>query len=267
MTQANFLELFSQCRRPTVKLDTYYAIYDEIFAPYQNKDISFVEVGISGGGSLEVWKKFLGERARVIGIDLNPALSETLKGEGYEIFVGDQGDPAFWRRFYESVGNVDVLLDDGGHTNAQTWCTLTESLGHINDGGLLVIEDTHASYMSAFGNPSRESLISRVVQCIDELNYRSTAIDDRDRRQQRKQTDVLREIGVDRLVHSVRFYESIVALSIDSTKCMRSQKSRFGSVETLPGGVNPDDYRFRGRRNKLAVRLKRRVRRALQRLM
>jgi hypothetical protein len=267
MTQASFLELFSQCRRPTAKHDTYYAVYDELFAPYANKDITFVEVGISGGGSLEAWKKFLGKGARVIGIDLNPALRDVLNGEGFEVVVGDQSDPEFWRSFYARVGNIDVLLDDGGHTNAQQWCTLKHSIKHINDGGLLVIEDTHASYMSSFGNPSRDSFISRVVQLVDEMNYRSSSIDGGDRRLRPKnQLDLLRDMGIDQLVHSVRFYESIVALSIDSTKCVRSHKSNFGSTENLPGGAIPEDYRFKGIKDALPVRLKRRVRRVLQRL-
>jgi hypothetical protein len=264
---STFLELFRQSRRPTVKLDSYFAVYDQLFAPYAGKDITFVEVGISGGGSLEAWKKFFGPKSRIIGIDLNPALRDELTKDGFEIFIGDQASPAFWYDVYAKVGKVDILLDDGGHTNTQTWTTLTSSLPHINDGGLLVIEDTHASYMRGFGNPSRDSLVSRVMACVDELNYRSTVIDERDRRARRyDQRKLLAGVDIAGRVDSIRFYESIVALSIDSKRAVRSQKMEFGSVAALPNSVHPEDFRNRGIREKLVARVRGRLRSLARRL-
>ena len=254
-------ELFRQCKRPSAKHDTYFAVYDELFAPYRGRNITFVEIGISGGGSLEVWKEYFGNGARIIGIDLNPTLREELQRDGFEVFIGDQADPAFWREFYSTVGKIDILLDDGGHTNIQTWTTLVQSLAHINDGGLLVIEDTHTSYKRSFGNPSASSLIRRLGECVDQINYRSTEIDDIDRRAQRTRTDG----DVARLVHSIRFFESIAALSIDSTKCVPSHRTFFGSVDALPGAAHPEDFRHRGIRDAFVHRLRGRARRLLAR--
>jgi hypothetical protein len=260
-------ELFKQCRRPSAKHDTYFVVYDELFAPYKGKDVTFVEIGISGGGSLEVWRKYFGKGSRIIGIDLNPALQEELKKDGFDVFIGDQADPAFWRSFYAQVGNVDILLDDGGHTNTQTWTTLTQSLDHINDGGLLVIEDTHTSYKRSFGNPSSSSLIARLFACVDQIQYRSSEIDDLDRRgRSREHAKLLREVDITKKVHSIRFYESIVALSVDSRKCAQSQRTRFGSADSLPRGEHPEDFRHRGIRESLAHRLRGRARRLLDKL-
>lgn len=260
-------ELFKQCRRPSAKHDTYFVVYDELFAPYKGKDITFVEIGISGGGSLEVWRKYFGKGSRIIGIDLNPALKHELKQDGFDVFIGDQADPAFWRSFYAAVGKVDILLDDGGHTNTQTWTTLTQSLDHINDGGLLVIEDTHTSYKRSFGNPSATSLISRLLVCVDQIQYRSSEIDDDDRRSRpRDHAKLLRDVDIAGKVHSIRFYESIIALLVDSRKCAASQRTRFGSADNLPGGIHPDDFRHRGIRESIVHRLRGRARRLLDRL-
>ena len=260
-------ELFAQCRRPSAKHDTYFAVYDELFAPYKGRDITFVEIGISGGGSLEVWRKYFGKGSRIIGIDLNPALKAELEKDGYEVAIGDQADPAFWRSFYARVGKVDILLDDGGHTNTQTWTTLTSSLEHINDGGLLVIEDTHTAYMRSFGNPSSSSLLSRLFACVDQINYRSSEIDPVDQRARRRdQLNLLHDVNISGLVHSIRFYESIVALSIDARKCGQSQRTMFGSAENLPGGHHPEDFRHRGIRESIAHRLRGRARRLLDKL-
>lgn len=31
-----------------------------------------LEIGVFGGGSLDMWKAYLGEEAKVIGVDINP---------------------------------------------------------------------------------------------------------------------------------------------------------------------------------------------------
>jgi hypothetical protein len=260
-------KLFSQVRRPTTKLDTYFAAYDELFAPYKGRNITFVEVGISGGGSLEVWKRYFGPGSRIIGIDLNPELRDILAKDGFEVFIGDQADPAFWRSFYESVGPIDVLLDDGGHTNTQMWTTLTSALDHVRDGGLLVIEDTHAAYMRKFGNPSSHSIVARMAACIDEINYRSTLIDDRDRRtRSRDRARLLAGANIAGKVHGIRFYESIIALSIDASKCTPSRKTDFGSADQLPRGQLPVDYRDHGLREAWMHRIRGRIQSLVSRI-
>ena len=43
-------------------------------------------------------EKFFGEKARIIGIDLNEKAKE-LEKYGFEIFIGDQSKPEFWKTF------------------------------------------------------------------------------------------------------------------------------------------------------------------------
>ena len=100
-----------------------------------------------------------GKDARIIGIDNNPECKK-FENEEYEIIIGSQSDPFFWKKFYENVGNVDIILDDGGHTNEQQIITLIESNNYINDGGLHVVEDTHTSYQKHYGNPYKYSFMN-----------------------------------------------------------------------------------------------------------
>ena len=46
---------------------------DELFSQYRNTNCVLIETGILGGGSLFMWRNWLGPNARIIGIDLNPA--------------------------------------------------------------------------------------------------------------------------------------------------------------------------------------------------
>jgi len=53
-------------------------------------------------------------RARVAAIGREMA-SLALKQQGFEIEIGDQGNPIFWLDFKKKYPHVDILIDDGGH--------------------------------------------------------------------------------------------------------------------------------------------------------
>ena len=125
----------------SIKHNTYFECYEHFFSKYRGKKITFVEIGVLGGGSLFMWRDYFGPAARIIGIDLNPA-AKKFENDGFEIFIGDQEKPEFWNDFFKQVGMIDILLDDGGHTNSQQIITTQNSIENIKDGGLLIIEDT-----------------------------------------------------------------------------------------------------------------------------
>ena len=89
-----------------------------------------------------MWKKFFGDKARVIGIDFYP---ETKKLENMGLrFLLEINPQSLLEKFFK-VGKIDILLDDGGHTNENQILTLNNVINDVNDDGLIVIEDTGAS--------------------------------------------------------------------------------------------------------------------------
>ena len=197
-------QIYKKLKYVSLKIDTYFQVYEEIFSKYVDKEIIFVEVGVLGGGSLQMWKEYFGEKARIIGIDMNPD-AKKLEKEGYEIFIGSQSDEKFWDNFFNKVGKIDILLDDGGHQNKQQILTLSKSIENIKDGGVIVVEDTHASYLKKFGNPSKFSFINFSKHLVDKINYRFLKT-------------VKKDVDPERKIFSINFYESIVAFNIDSRK-------------------------------------------------
>lgn len=189
---------FKASPHPSFKNTTYFDVYDTLFAKYVGQPITFVEVGVLNGGSLFMWRNFFGPKARIIGIDLNPS-AKKWETEGFEIFIGDQADPAFWADFNVQVGPVDILLDDGGHTYTQQIVTTECVLDTIADGGLLVVEDVHTSYMGGFGK-QQFSFVNYVSVWIHKINSRFG-------RNSRYQND--------RRVWSVEVFDSIVAFKIN----------------------------------------------------
>ena len=135
----------------STKWEKYFAVYEDIFQKYKNKEITFVEIGVFNGGSLKLWKNYFGPNSRIIGIDLNKECKKFEdKKNNIEIFIGNQSDEQFWDNFFDSVGKVDVILDDGGHTNIDQIITATKVIENIKDGGLLATEDTHTSYLKEY---------------------------------------------------------------------------------------------------------------------
>ena len=65
----------------SIKHSTYFEVYDELFSKLRNKKITFVEIGILGGGSLFMWREYFGKKARIIGIDLNPNAKELIPND------------------------------------------------------------------------------------------------------------------------------------------------------------------------------------------
>lgn len=127
------------------KVKHYFDVYHRHFSRFVGKETKLLEIGVYSGGSLKMWRTYLGERSHIYGMDVEAAC-RAYEDERISIFIGDQEDRATWKRFREQVGAIDVLIDDGGHTVEQQRVTLEETLPHLNPGGVYLCEDVHGPY-------------------------------------------------------------------------------------------------------------------------
>jgi hypothetical protein len=224
----------------SIKHASYFGVYDELLTPYRGGPVTFVEIGVLNGGSLHMWRRFLGDQARIIGVDLNPAATRW-EADGFEIVIGDQGDPGFWRAFFERVGAVDIILDDGGHTNRQQVVTTAEALPNVRDGGVLIVEDVHASYLPEFGNPARHSFMQFALHAVELIQSRFPGLP-------APRSDIGRRIRD--TVHRVSFHESIVVFHVDRARCVPNTPTTNGGAS-----VQAADYRFKDERSSLLRRI------------
>ena len=97
------------------KWDHYFEIYDRHFKKYKDKDIVLLEVGVSRGGSLQMWSDYFGKGSKnFFGIDIDPRCKE-FENENTKIFIGSQSDRKFLDYVKDNIPPVDILIDDGGH--------------------------------------------------------------------------------------------------------------------------------------------------------
>jgi hypothetical protein len=226
-SKLELFSIFNSTQYSSQKHDSYFQVYEQIFRKYVGKPITFVEVGVLNGGSLFMWRKYFGPSARIIGIEINP-IARKWEQDGFEIFIGSQSDPLFWDEFYRKVGPIDVLLDDGGHTNLQQVITAHKAISNLRDGGTFVVEDVHTSYWTAYGNPSKYSFVSFAKRILDSVKARFPAV-----------KVVSNDYG--KKVFSVCFYESIIVFNIDSTRCFASSRTKNEGIT-----VNAEDLKHKG---------------------
>lgn len=120
----------------------YFEVYEQFLSPFRASPVHFLEIGIYSGGSLDMWTDYLGDKARIYGVDIEVACKE-YESEQVGIFIGDQADRDFWQNFKTEVPKLDVVIDDGGHSTQQQIATLEELLPHLSPGGIYIIEDIH----------------------------------------------------------------------------------------------------------------------------
>jgi Methyltransferase domain len=123
----------------------YFDVYDRHLSRFRGRDTHLVEIGVAGGGSLGMWRDYLGPEARITGVDVDPECKR-FAGDAIEIVIGDQGDSAFWRSFLAGHSRIDVLIDDGGHLPEQQVVTLESVLPAIQPGGVYICEDIHGPF-------------------------------------------------------------------------------------------------------------------------
>ena len=151
----DYFQLWSKSPFQSIKFDAYFSIYEELFGHLRGERITFVEIGIQGGGSLFAWRDYFGIYSRIIGIDLNPDCL-ALQDYGFEIFIGDAADSNFLTETFLKIGNIDGILDDGGHVYHQQINVLQQAALIPSKNLIVAIEDTSTSYYKDFLNISHK---------------------------------------------------------------------------------------------------------------
>ncbi|MFG0831070.1 class I SAM-dependent methyltransferase [Pseudomonas sp. CJQ_7] len=149
----------------------YFPIYEKHLTEWRNKTITVLEIGVSKGGSLQMWKRFFGPLATIVGIDINSDC-QAFEEDGIHVRIGDQSDPDFLSRLVEEFGPFDIVLDDGSHQMEHIRKSFEYLYPKVSKNGIYIIEDLHTAYWPEYGggkdNPSTFINISK--QFIDDLN-------------------------------------------------------------------------------------------------
>lgn len=153
------------------KWSQYFEVYDRHFSKYRGKDIVLLEIGTFHGGSLQMWKDYFGDKAKIYGIDINPNCKE-VEEENIKIMIGSQSDRTFLQKVKSEIPPIDILIDDGGHTMLQQIVSYEELFDHIKPDGVYLCEDMHTSYWLDWGGGYKRkgTFVEYSKNFIDQLN-------------------------------------------------------------------------------------------------
>lgn len=211
-------------KRQTEKWMHYFDIYDRHFGRFRNKDVVVLEIGVAHGGSLQMWKHYFGDKAKIYGVDRNPDC-KGLEEDDVQILIGSQSDRNFLKTVRGQIPPVDILIDDGGHTMVQQIATFEELFGCVKETGVYLCEDLHTSYWLSHGggHKRRGTFIEYSKNFVDHLNAHHS--------EQRS----LNVNSFTASVDSLHYYDSV--LVIEKRKRERRHQERTGTA-TLTA---PDD--------------------------
>lgn len=149
----------------------YLHIYERYFSRYRGTKVKFLEIGVSKGGSLQLWRKYFGDNATIFGIDIDKACRQ-YDGQAGQVRIGSQADPAFLKDVITEMGGVDVVLDDGSHQMEHVRISLESLFSEVSDGGIYMIEDLHTSYWRNFGGgyASKRNFFNYVSELTSDMH-------------------------------------------------------------------------------------------------
>ena len=210
------------------KFHHYFEVYDRYFTAFKNKKVTIVEIGVYQGGSLQMWRSYFGQEATIWGIDIDPRCKQ-LEEKNTHILIGSQEDPHFLKSIIDKIGPIDILIDDGGHTQNQQIVTFKELFSAIQPNGIYLCEDVHTSYMNVYGGGVGRSgtFIEFSKLLIDQLNAYHT------------EQASLKVDEFTKTVNSVHFYDSIVVIE---KKSMIPPSSKMTGNWTLEYPANKQTW-------------------------
>jgi hypothetical protein len=140
----------SNAYKPLHKWFHYFDIYERHFERFRGTSVTMLEIGVAGGGSLPMWRDYLGPSSKVIGLDINPAC-KVHEGPGIEVFTGSQDDTQVLSALVDAHPSIDVVLDDGSHQMGHMLASFQFLYPRISPTGVYVVEDTHTCYWDEYG--------------------------------------------------------------------------------------------------------------------
>jgi 23S rRNA U2552 (ribose-2'-O)-methylase RlmE/FtsJ len=176
----------------TKKPDHYMEVYGRFFESRRKEPLRILELGISSGASLLIWRDYF-PLAMIVGLDIRPippVLDSHCEKGTLKCIRGDQSDSEVLGECMKQVPEhkFDIIIDDASHVGLLSKASFDFLFPRaLVSGGLYFIEDYGTGYMADFydgakfqrsqtsGNakvfPSHQNgMVGWVKQLIDEMH-------------------------------------------------------------------------------------------------
>ena len=145
----------------------YTAIYSLLFAPYQDKEFVFVELGIEDNASMRMWDSYF-SKAQLFGLEyydekIKKAEKDKLKKVIYEK-IDVTSITSIKKGFKKLPKPPQIVIDDSTHQFNDQIKIIETVLPFMPSGGILVIEDI-------FRDEKEERYVEALLQLENQISY------------------------------------------------------------------------------------------------
>jgi cephalosporin hydroxylase len=132
----------------------YVEIYERFVLQWRGDPIKIFEIGVDKGGSLLMWQDYF-PKAKIFAVDIvDKSKYDTPR---VKTLIGDQSKrDQLQKAIAVSGADIDLLVDDGGHTMEQQQVSLGFLFKFVKPGGYYILEDIHTSIPAWWPNYGQE---------------------------------------------------------------------------------------------------------------
>jgi hypothetical protein len=128
------------------KVEHYFKYYERYFKQFKGREnLRILEIGVSKGGSLDMWRHYFGPDAVIYGIDIDP-LAKEHESPNTHVLILDQGNRTLLINTFKNMPKFDIIIDDGGHYMYQQIRSFEALFPLLKVDGVYLVEDTQTSY-------------------------------------------------------------------------------------------------------------------------
>ncbi len=163
---------YTHAGRRSVKWHHYLEVYDRFLSRFRDTPVRILEIGVQDGGSLQIWRKYLGRKAVIFGIDIDARCRAFDDAEAC-VRIGSQNDPDFLREVVREMGGVDIVVDDGSHVAEHQATSFRTLFPLLETGGVYLCEDVQTSYWRVYHNGGYQrpgTFIELTKQMLDDMH-------------------------------------------------------------------------------------------------
>ena len=125
--------------------------YHKLLSQYRGRKIRVLEIGVQGGISLLMWKRYFPD-ASVVGVDIDISLVQekvlTHTNDPNSGIALIKSDAVSKNILSDLDGSFDIIIDDGSHRPNDQIKTFNLLKDRLNVGGIYVIEDVQSIEIS-----------------------------------------------------------------------------------------------------------------------